>query len=115
MMELGGLDLESWRILIVLGMIGGLMLFIYKIVCLIELMKPTARENLENIEKLIYAGIIFFIPLGIGGFIYQYSVKAKSISNFFVIGFLMAVIPAAILGLAVTMNATSFNLDYLSW
>jgi hypothetical protein len=114
MNELMGMGLDSWRTLSAVGMVGAILLYGYRILCLVDLMRLESEKLTGNI-RLIYAGLIIFIPLGIGGWLYEYVVKNKTVSPMFLFPFCIVVF-TYIYGMShILPNATQFNFDFIGW
>lgn len=116
-MEFGslmGLNMDVWRVISGLGLLGSGLLFLYRLICLIDLMK-VSEEVIETNKKLIYAGLIVFVPLGLGAWIYEFVEKDKKYSLMFLIPFLIVIIPTAYAFIHMLPRATNFNFNYLNW
>lgn len=116
-MDLGslmGLDMDVWRAISALGLFGGGLLYLYRLVCIVDLMK-VSEELIETNKKLIYAGLIVFIPLGLGAWIYEFVEKNKKCSPLFLIPFLIVIIPTGYAFLHMLPRATNFDFKYLNW
>lgn len=108
------MDIESLRIFSAIGSVAAVFLYIYRIVCVIGLMRSESPK-VEGNNRLIYAGLIFFVPLGIGAWIYDFVVNGKKASPLFWVPFLIAIY-AFVQGMFVIMpHATSFKFDFLTW
>jgi len=81
-----GLDIETLRLSIIVGTCSVVALYIYRIACAVNLMRSTSPK-VDGINRLIYAGMIVFIPLGIGAWIYDFVVNEKKISPLFLFPF----------------------------
>ena len=108
------MDLQTMRILVVIGSIAAVILYIYRIRCLVNLMCSNSPK-VEGNNKLIYAGLILFIPLGIGGWIYDFVVNKKKVSALFLFPFVTVMYTVIQATLAVLPHATEFNFDYMLW
>lgn len=108
------LDIETLRTVAIYGAVGAILLYGYRILCLIDLMKSDS-ELLAGNNRLIYAGLILVIPLGIGAWLYEFLVNEKKASPFFVIPFLMTIIPYGIGMLEILPHSTQFNFDFIGW
>jgi undecaprenyl pyrophosphate phosphatase UppP len=114
MNSLMGMDFESWRIITVIGTIGAVLLYVYRISCLINLMRSES-EKLAGNNRLIYAGLILLIPLGIGAWLYEFIVNEKTVSPLFIFPFCIVVSMFLYGMLHILPNATQFNFDYMGW
>jgi hypothetical protein len=109
-----GMDFSTLRIISIVGMICVVILFAYKIACLVDLMKSES-ETMKEFDRLVYAGLIVFLPLGIGAWIYEYVTKGKKYSRLFLYPFSIALLTSLYAMVVVMPHATQFNLDYLTW
>jgi hypothetical protein len=108
------LDIESLKLITTIGTSAAVVLYIYRIVCIIDLMRSESPK-VEGMNRLIYAALIFFVPLGIGAWLYDFVVNDKKVSPLFLFPFLI-VVTTFIQGMIVIMpHATNFNLDYVGW
>lgn len=109
-----GMDLESWRIITVIGTLGAVLLYAYRISCLINLMRSES-ERLAGNNRLIYAGLILFIPLGIGAWLYDFVVNEKNFSPLFLFPFSIVLAMFVYTMFHLLPVATQFNFDYMKW
>lgn len=109
-----GLDLDTLRIISAIGMICAVTLFAYKIRCLIDLMK-SGEALTKEYDRLVYAGLIVFLPLGIGGWLYEFVTKNKKYSRLFLYPFSIAVLTFVYAMVNMYPKMTQFNFDYLTW
>ncbi|WP_199609522.1 hypothetical protein [Flocculibacter collagenilyticus] len=114
MNSLMGMDLETWRILTVIGMTGAVFLYIYRITVLVNLMR-TKSEQLDGNNRLIYAGLIIFIPLSIGAWLYDYVINKKTVAPMFLFPFSMVIVSFLYAMFTILPNATQFDFDYMGW
>ena len=112
--SLMGMSMDVWRVITVAGSICAVILYIYRIYCLINLMKKES-ELLTGNNRLIYAGLIFLIPLGIGAWIYDYVVNQKTASPLFIIPFISIILIFIYSMFHMMPHATNFNFDFMSW
>lgn len=109
-----GLDLESLRIITIVGTVAALFLYLYRIACLVNLMQSSS-EKLDGYNRAIYAGLILFVPLGIGAWIYDYVVNSKKVSPLFLFPFLV-IVTTFVQGMIIVIpHGTQFNFDYIGW
>lgn len=109
-----GIDVEGLRIATVIGTIAAVFLYIYRIVCLIDMMRSTSQK-LAEYNRVIYAGLIVFIPLGIGAWLYDFLVNEKKAPPLFVFSFSI-VITTFVYGMSILLPyGNQFNFDYLTW
>jgi len=116
-MELGslmGLDMDVWRVVSALGLLGSGLLLVYRLICLVDLMK-VHKETIDSNHKIIYAGLIVFIPLALGAWLYEFVEKNKKVSMLFLVPFLIVIVPTGYAFLHMLPHATNFNFNYLSW
>ena len=109
-----GLDLDTLRIISAIGMICAGILFVYKIRCLVDLMKSD-QASMKEYDRLVYAGLIVFLPLGIGGWLYEFITKSKKYSRLFLYPFSIAALTFAYAMVYMLPKMTQFNFDYLTW
>ena len=109
-----GIDVESLRLLTVMGTIAALFLYLYRIICLLNLMQSTSVK-LDGFNRAIYAGIILFVPLGIGGWIYDYVVNGKKIAPLFLFSFLIVSSVFVMVMFMSYPHLSTFNFDYMGW
>ena len=114
MNEFMGMDLDSWRALTAVGMFSAVLLYGYRVLCLVDLMRRES-DKLTGNNKLIYAGLIVLIPLGIGGWLYEFVVKNKTVSPIFLFPFSIVVYTYIYGMFHIWPNATQFNFDYIGW
>ncbi|MGQ8364434.1 hypothetical protein [Glaciecola sp. 1036] len=108
------MDLESLRLITIIGSLAAIMLYIYRIVCTVNLMRSDSPK-LEGYNRLIYAGLIFIIPLGIGAWIYDFVVNNKKVSPLFLFPFAI-VVTTFIQGMIILLpHVNKFNFDYIGW
>ena len=112
---LAGVDFTTWRILSGVSVSGVALLYVYRFLCLLSLLKNDNAAIRERNDKLIYTVLIVLIPLGLGAFIYEYVANSRSVSKLFYIGFALAVIPAVILFSSFMIHETSLDTAYGSW
>lgn len=110
-----GMDLEALRILSVLGMTGAVLLYAYRVYCLVDLMKSESEKLLTGNNRLIYAGLIVFIPLGIGAWLFEFVVNGKRASAFFIVPFVLVLYALLFSMYELLPIATNFNFNYLGW
>ncbi len=109
-----GLETFTLRALMLLGTIGAIFLFFYKLKCLIDLMSNEELAQKTDNSKLIYAGLITFIPLAAGAFIYEWCVN-KFLSKFYLFGLVLVLVPATIMFVHALPHLTNFDLNFLDW
>ena len=109
-----GLDLDSWRVLTVMGTLAALCLYAYRIKCLISLMRAQSEKVLYY-NRIVYAALIVFLPLGLGGWIYDYVVNEKKYSRLFLYPFCIVTLVYIYSMFHILPKATQFNFDYISW
>jgi hypothetical protein len=109
-----GMDIETLRVVSITGMLGAILLYAYRLMCLVDLMKSDS-DLLAGNNRLIYAGLILFIPLGIGGWLYEFVVKAQKASLVFLIPFFITILSFGLGMTEILPHATKFNFDYIGW
>jgi hypothetical protein len=109
-----GIDVESLRLLTIMGTGAALFLYLYRITCLLNLMQSNS-EKLEGFNRAIYAGVILFVPLGIGAWIYDYVVNGKKVAPLFLFPFLIVSSVFVMVMFMSYPHLTTFNFDYMSW
>ena len=108
------LDMESLKLITIIGTSSAIVLYIYRILCAIDLMRSESPK-VDGMNRLIYAALIFFIPLGIGAWLYDFVVNDKKVSPLFLFPFLI-VVTTFVNGMIVLMpHATTFSFDYVGW
>jgi uncharacterized membrane protein len=112
--NLVGMDFNTWRFLTGIGTVGALCLYGYKIRCLIDLMKSQSDRVLEY-NRIVYAALIVFLPLGIGAWLYDFVVNEKKYSPLFLYPFCVVSLVFIYTMYHVLPNATQFNMDYVGW
>jgi hypothetical protein len=109
-----GIDVESLRLITIVGTIAAIFLYVYRITCLVGLMQSSS-EKLDGFNRAIYAGLILFVPLGIGAWIYDYVVNNKKVTPLFLFPFLI-VVTVFVQGMVIAApHFTKFNFDYMGW
>lgn len=108
------IDFESIRIITIIGSIAAVALYVYRVTCAVDLMRSTSPK-VEGIQKLIYAGLIFFVPLGIGAWLYDFVVNKKKASYLFLFPFIIVVASFIAGMLVIWPHFNNFNFDYMGW
>ncbi len=109
-----GIDIDSLRIISVVGSISAIFLYLYRILCLVNLMQSTS-EKLDGFNRAIYAALILFIPLGIGAWLYDYVVNGVKVAALFLFPFLIVVTTFAYGMFIIVPHGTKFNFDFIAW
>lgn len=108
------MDIESLKIITIIGTFAAVVLYIYRILCAVDLMQSTSLK-VEGYNKLVYAGLIFFVPLGIGAWIYDFVVNDKKVSPLFLFPFVIVVLTFLQGMYVIWPHATNFNFDFIKW
>ncbi len=109
-----GLDLDILRTLTTIGALCAFLLYAYRAYCLVRLLKFYEPNDNSN-KQLIYAGLIVFIPLGIGGWIFDYCENDKLFPWLFLVPFVIALGVSAYMFYLIMPVSTSFNMSFLNW
>lgn len=113
--SLFGMPLNQMRVLVAVSAFGAVLLFGYKLLRLVQLLQLDRQEQWQHNEKLIYAGLIVLLPLGLGAWVYDYNVRKKRLDPVYAILFLITVVPVVIAMAGILPHATQFGFDFLGW
>lgn len=88
-------------------------LYLYRIITVIRCMRAPLTEFITPIDRLIWVGLSMFVPLGIGAYLFDVTVKRFYINPFFLIpiGYLGFV--AIKIGERLITNMTQFKFDFI--
>lgn len=108
-----GVELEAVRNywMATLSCVG--VLYLYRLITVIRCMRAPLTDFLTPIDRLIWVGLAMFVPLGIGAYLFDVTVKRFYINPLFLvpIGFLCFV--AIKVGYPLITNMTHFKFDFL--
>ena len=108
------MDVESLKLITIVGTSAAVVLYIYRILCAVDLMRSTSSK-VEGNNKLIYAGLIFLVPLGIGAWIYDFVVNEKKVPLLFLFPFVIVVFTFLQGMFVIWPHANNFNFDFVKW
>lgn len=109
-----GMDIAFWRLLTGIGAFCVVLLYMYRVLCLVSLMKLDSAALPDN-SRLVYAGLIVFLPLGIGGWIYDFVVNKRTMPLLFVVPFLSVALVAIHSFSYTLLHTNNFNFDFLGF
>jgi len=77
-------------------------------------MRSQSEKVLES-NRIVYAALIVFLPLGIGGWLYEFVVNEKKYSGLFLYPFGIVFLVFIYSMFYMLPNATQFSMDHLGW
>jgi len=113
MTDLFGIPITHLRISTAVGMITSVALFVYEVSRFVDCMKHDQDSFKGSYDKLIWAAMIIYLPLGIGGWAYDRVVNHKGCDPKFGIPFTLAIVSIGYTMIKVLPLSTNFNLDFL--